>query len=463
MNIPLRRITKLTIGLALLLLFSVGVTYAADTHPAAITYEVTITNLTTGQALTPPLLATHTGAVDLFTVGDAASLGIQEIAENGNLGPAIAALSSSNQVFDVVAAGAPLVPAGTPGAATFSDSVTLNINTLPHVRYLSYASMLICTNDGFTGVDALELPRQLGQTVTVYGAGYDAGTEINTEDFADIVPPCQGLIGVSSDDAGTGMSNPALAEGGVITHHAGIQGGTDLLPEVHGWTDPVVKINVTRVAPVRHYEVTIENLTGGQALTPPLLATHSRSADVFTIGEAASFGVKEIAENGNLAPLQEALGGNVHVFDVVAAGAPLVPAGTPGSAMFDDAVTLTISADRGTKFLSYVSMLICTNDGFTGLDALQLPEAVGDTISAYGAGYDAGTEINTEDFADIVPPCQGLIGISSDDVGTGMSNPELAEGGVIMHHDGIWGGADLVPEIHGWDDPVIRVTVTRID
>ena len=26
---------------------------------------------------------------------------------------------------------------------------------------------------------------------------YDAGTEMNTEDFADMVPPCQGLIGVS--------------------------------------------------------------------------------------------------------------------------------------------------------------------------------------------------------------------------------------------------------------------------
>ena len=46
--------------------------------------------------------------------------------------------------------------------------------------------------------------------------------KVNTEDFADIVPPCQGLIGVGSDDEGTGMSNPDLAEGGVIAHHTGI-------------------------------------------------------------------------------------------------------------------------------------------------------------------------------------------------------------------------------------------------
>jgi len=34
---------------------------------------------------------------------------------------------------------------------------------------------------------------------------------------------------------GTGMSDPALAEGGVIHHHPGIQGGADLLPAIHGW------------------------------------------------------------------------------------------------------------------------------------------------------------------------------------------------------------------------------------
>jgi hypothetical protein len=110
--------------------------------------------------------------------------------------------------------------------------------------------MLICTNDGFTGLDSLGLPRLVGDSVTVGTAGYDAGTELNTEDFADIVPPCQGLIGVSSGEPGTGTSNPALAEGGVIHHHEGIQGGADLLPEVHGWDTnaPVAEVTVERIA-----------------------------------------------------------------------------------------------------------------------------------------------------------------------------------------------------------------------
>jgi hypothetical protein len=73
---------------------------------------------------------------------------------------------------------------------------------------------------------------------------YDAGTEINTEDFADMVPPCQGLVGVSSGEPGTGTSNPALAEGGVIHAHPGVAGIADLVPGVHGWTDPVALVTI---------------------------------------------------------------------------------------------------------------------------------------------------------------------------------------------------------------------------
>jgi len=62
--------------------------------------------------------------------------------------------------------------------------------------------------------------------------------------LAERLAACQDLIGVSSDDAGTGDSNPALAEGGVILAHSGIQGGTDLTVSDHGWTDPVARITV---------------------------------------------------------------------------------------------------------------------------------------------------------------------------------------------------------------------------
>jgi hypothetical protein len=215
-------------------------------------------------------------------------------------------------------------------------------------------------------------------------------------------------------------------------------------------------------APVATYEVTIENLTAGQPFTPPVVATHGAATGMFTVGQPASFALKEIAENGNLAPMIAQLGADKHVSDSVAATAPLVPAGLPGSAMFGDSVTLTVTASEGAKFLSLASMLICTNDGFTGVDALRLPKDLGDAVVVRSAAYDAGTETNTEDFADIVPPCQGLVGVSSGEPGTGTSNPALAEGGVIHHHPGIAGGADLVPAIHGWTDPVAKITVERV-
>ena len=214
--------------------------------------------------------------------------------------------------------------------------------------------------------------------------------------------------------------------------------------------------------PVATYDVTIDNLTAGQPLTPPVIASHRAATGMFTVGRPASFALKEIAENGNLAPMIAQLGADKHVSDSVAAAAPLVPAGLPGSAMFGDSVTLTVTASKGAKFVSFASMLICTNDGFTGVDSLRLPKDVGDAVVVRSAGYDAGTELNTEDFADIVPPCQALVGVSSGEPGTGSSNPALAEGGVIHHHPGIAGGADLVPAIHGWTDPVAEITVERV-
>jgi hypothetical protein len=212
------------------------------------------------------------------------------------------------------------------------------------------------------------------------------------------------------------------------------------------------------------YEITITNLTGGQPFSPPVLVTHRAPASLFHVGEPASTGIQQIAENGNNGPLLASVEGNPRfVYDVQEGSFPLVPAGTPGGQMFPDSATYVITAGYTAKYLSIAMMLVCTNDGFTGLDSLPIPGRVGRSITVYAHAYDAGTEINTEDFADIVPPCQGLIGVTSDDPGTGESNPELAEGGVVAMHAGIAGGVDLLPEVHGWSEPVAMITITRVD
>lgn len=220
--------------------------------------------------------------------------------------------------------------------------------------------------------------------------------------------------------------------------------------------------NVSADAPIATYEVTITNLTSGQPLTPPVVAVHRASTGVFEVGDAASPQIVAIAENGNIGLLEAALADDKHVASQASAGAPLVPPGLPGSGMFTDEVTLIVTGERGAKYLSWASMLICTNDGFTGVDTLRLPKRIGESVEVTTQAYDAGSEMNTEDFVDIVPPCQGLVGVSSDDPGTGVSNPVLAENGVITHHAGIVGGVDLLPDVHGWDDPVAHVEIVRV-
>jgi hypothetical protein len=204
-------------------------------------FEVTITNLTVGQPLTPPLVTTHHMPLQLWRVGQPARFEIKEIAENGNLTPMVTELGNSDRVTDVViAAGA--VPPLLPGA-----SITFNISADGRAQHLSWVSMLICTNDGFTGRQRISLPRRIGKTKVRYARSYDAGTEINTEDFADLVPPCPALTNVPTTDPGTGMSDPAIAENGRVLPHPGVAGGDDLDPAIHDWTDPTAMISITRI------------------------------------------------------------------------------------------------------------------------------------------------------------------------------------------------------------------------
>jgi hypothetical protein len=217
------------------------------------------------------------------------------------------------------------------------------------------------------------------------------------------------------------------------------------------------------------YRVTIKNLTPGQPLSPPVVATHRGDDQLFEVGEPASVGVREIAENGNNAPLRAFLEANPFgvISDSAESSVPLFPEDTPGGEEppnppdFPDEVTLTVEADRHARNLSVVTMLVCTNDGFTGVNSLKLPKA-GRTVTVKTNGYDAHTEVNDEDLAHIVPPCQ-LIGVSSGEPGMDVSNPALAEGGVIAHHEGIKGGSDLVPSVHGWKNPVAEIKVTAVD
>jgi hypothetical protein len=204
------------------------------------------------------------------------------------------------------------------------------------------------------------------------------------------------------------------------------------------------------------YRITFTNLTGGQPFTPPAAAVHRQSISLFDVGEPAIFEVKEIAENGNLAPLLDLAGTSRQVIDAV------VTPGAAGPVLPGETVAFDVEGRTGAKYLSIVAMLICTNDGFTGTTTTRLPKRVGDAETFAAYAYDAGTEMNTESWSDLVPPCAGLTGFDNGGQGSGMSHPDLYEGSVVRMHPGISGDADLDASVHGWDGPVAEITIERI-
>lgn len=222
--------------------------------------------------------------------------------------------------------------------------------------------------------------------------------------------------------------------------------------------------------PIHTYRVTVTNLTQGQPLSPPLIVTNYGNGQIFRDGRAANWGVQQIAENGNNQLLYDSFlqdQRDGYVTDVQRAAAPLVPKGSPADAMLDQTVTLTIRA-KDTDRISYISMLGCTNDGFAGINAGRLPRAKGRTVRIPVLGWDAGTEENTEDFADLTAACQGAIGVKSQfgATGTGTTDWTLAENGVVRAHEGVFGASDdgLVPEVHDWNPRRIATfSVTRVD
>lgn len=212
----------------------------------------------------------------------------------------------------------------------------------------------------------------------------------------------------------------------------------------------------------RSYRITVVNLTRGQPFTPPAVALHRPSAEVFSVGDPANEATREVAENGNLEPLSTLISETSAIRGSAVGEGPLVPQDDPGRTGLPYFRELRVSADASATQLTFICMLIATNDGIVGLDTVDLPTAVNESKTLYANGYDVGTEQNTELFADLVPPAKTLI-LGGEPEGTGQSNPDIAEDGVISPHPGIQGVGNLPPSVYDWREPAAMVQVERIE
>jgi len=200
------------------------------------------------------------------------------------------------------------------------------------------------------------------------------------------------------------------------------------------------------------YKVTIQNLLEGQPLSPPVAATHRPSALMFRPGQLASPGLEAIAEDGNETLMYNRFAGLAETTEAVDVGAPIVPAGS---------LSFSIRGSLVDRF-SLATMLICTNDGFTGLDRVLLPLR-GSRVWVTPA-LDAGTEDNTELSMDIPDPCSALgpAPLAGDPNGNEDDAVDSFPHTPVAPHRGLFGVGDLL-DAHAWMGPAAKITMTRVD
>ncbi|MDH3804189.1 MAG: spondin domain-containing protein, partial [Gammaproteobacteria bacterium] len=155
--------------------------------PAMASFDVSVTNLTNAQPLSPVAVIAHQDGFAVFAIGAPASAALEELAEGGDNSALLAAADADGAVVTSGSGMAPVGPAG-------SETVTIELleSDLPDLR-VSVSSMLVNTNDAITGANSVTVgDMAVGDSLSVYGTAYDAGTEANTEAAIHIPGPAGG-------------------------------------------------------------------------------------------------------------------------------------------------------------------------------------------------------------------------------------------------------------------------------
>ena len=205
--------------------------------PAMASFDVTVSNLTNAQPLSPVAVIAHLDGYTFFSVGTPVTAGFEEMAEEGDNAALLAEADADAMVTVTGSGAAPIGPAA-------SETVTVETleSDLPGLR-ISVATMLVNTNDAFTGLNAMSVESMaVGDVVSVRGVAYDAGTEADTETAATIPGPAGGGEGFNAirDDQADRVS----MHSGVVSQDDGFAASD--LSEQHRFDNPVVQISIER-------------------------------------------------------------------------------------------------------------------------------------------------------------------------------------------------------------------------
>lgn len=209
-----------------------GTTPTPPTPPAVntYTYEVAVTNLTNAQPLSPIAVVLHNEG-KLWTVGEKASVALEKLAEGGDVTDVLA--------LDVALASGAGTGIVMPGA---TDTVSVDIDgAFPN--FISVATMLVNTNDAFSGVNAKDISSlALNESVWLRTNTYDSGTEANTESDGSMPGPANANgegYNAERDDFDIVTMHP-----GVVTQDDGLM--NSVLTQAHRFDNPTLAIKITR-------------------------------------------------------------------------------------------------------------------------------------------------------------------------------------------------------------------------
>jgi len=220
---------------------SIALSACSDSNSVSqASFDITVTNLSASQPLSPVAVVLHGSAWEAFDTGSAASTGLEVLAEGGDNSQFLANAAANSSVY-VSESGVGIIAPGE------SETVTVQVNeNLIGTLSLSAVSMLVNTNDAIAALNGQSIASMAVDEVATFDArSYDTGTEANTES-ADTIPGPAATGGLregfnaSRDD----IRDEIHVHAGVVTQNDGL--ATSTLTEEHRWDYPSIQVRIER-------------------------------------------------------------------------------------------------------------------------------------------------------------------------------------------------------------------------